>query len=41
SLGYEHALSKKTKLHAGYTLYEEDESDYEETALYGGLIHKF
>ncbi|MEW8585270.1 MAG: porin, partial [Candidatus Thiodiazotropha sp.] len=41
SLGYEHAMSKKTKLHVGYTLYEEDESDYEETAFFGGLIHKF
>ncbi|MEW8561938.1 MAG: porin [Candidatus Thiodiazotropha sp.] len=41
SLGYEHGLSKRTKVHVGYTLYEEDESDYEETAFFGGLIHKF
>jgi predicted porin len=41
SLGYEHAMSKKTILHVAYTLYEEDESDYEESALLGGLIHKF
>jgi predicted porin len=41
SFGYEHAMSKKTKVHVGYTMYEEDESNYEETALFGGLIHKF
>ena len=41
SIGYEHALSKRTTLHAGYTMYEEDESEYEETALFGGLIHNF
>jgi predicted porin len=41
SVGYEHAMSKRTKLHAGYTIYEEDQSQYEETALFGGLVHKF
>jgi predicted porin len=41
SLGYEHAMSKQTKVHVGYTMYEEDESDYEETTFFGGLIHKF
>ena len=41
SIGYEHALSKRTTLHAGYTMYEEEDSDYEETALFGGMIHKF
>ena len=41
SIGYEHSLSKRTTLHAGYTMYEEDQSDYEETALFGGIIHNF
>jgi predicted porin len=41
SLGYEHAMSKQPKVHVGYTMYEEDESDYEETTFFGGLIHKF
>jgi predicted porin len=41
SLGYEHSLSKQTKVHVGYTMYEEDESEYEENTLFGGLIHKF
>ena len=41
SVGYEHKLSKRTKLHAGYTLYEEDDTGLEETALFGGLVHKF
>lgn len=41
SIGYEYSLSKRTKLHAAYTMYEEDETNYEESALLGGLIHKF
>ncbi len=41
SIGYEHALSKHTKLHAGYTKYEEDQTNYEESALFGGMIHSF
>jgi predicted porin len=41
SVGYEHALSKRTKLHVGYTTYEEDESDEELDTFFGGIIHKF
>ncbi len=40
SIGYEHNMSKRTILHAGYTKYEED-SDYEESALFAGMIHNF
>ena len=40
SIGYEHALSKRTTLHAGYTNYEEDQGD-EEKVIFGGMIHKF
>jgi predicted porin len=40
SVGYEHALSKRTTVHGGYTAYEED-NGYEETALFGGIIHNF
>jgi predicted porin len=41
SIGYEHSMGKRTKLHAGYTMYEEDQSDYQESALFAGMIHKF
>ncbi len=41
SVGYEHALSKRTTVHAGYTKYEEDGTGYEEDALFGGIIHNF
>jgi predicted porin len=41
SIGYEHALSKRTVAHAGYTSYETDESDVEEDAFFAGLIHSF
>ena len=41
SVGYEHALSKRTKLHVGYTTYEEDQSNEEEDTFFGGIIHKF
>jgi predicted porin len=41
SIGYEHALSKRTTLHAGYTAYEEDQTNYEKNVLFGGMIHKF
>jgi predicted porin len=41
SIGYEHALSKRTTLHAGYTSYEADKTNYEETAFFGGIIHNF
>jgi predicted porin len=46
SIGYEHNLSKRTILHAGYTMYTEDKgnadgSDYEERALFAGMIHNF
>ncbi len=40
SFGYEHSLSKRTKLHAGYTAYEEDLGS-EEDVLFAGMIHKF
>ncbi len=40
SIGYEHNLSKRTILHAGYTKYEED-SNYEESAFFAGMIHNF
>ncbi len=41
SIGYEHNLSKRTILHAGYTAYEEDESGKEVDAIFGGIIHNF
>jgi predicted porin len=41
SVGYEHALSKRTVLHAGYTAYERDATNYDENALFGGIIHNF
>jgi predicted porin len=41
SIGYEHALSKSTTLHAGYTAFEFDDADAEENALFGGIIHNF
>jgi predicted porin len=41
SIGYEHAMSERTILHAGYTAYEEDTTNYEENALFGGIIHNF
>jgi predicted porin len=46
SIGYEHNLSKRTILHAGYTLYTADKgntdgSDYDERALFAGMIHNF
>jgi predicted porin len=41
SVGYEHAMSKRTTFHAGYTKYEEDQSKYEESALFAGMIHNF
>ncbi|MCU7838749.1 MAG: porin [Candidatus Thiodiazotropha sp. (ex Lucinoma annulata)] len=41
SLGYEHALSKRTIAHVGYTSYEEDQSGREVDAFFGGLIHNF
>ncbi|MCU7842559.1 MAG: porin [Candidatus Thiodiazotropha sp. (ex Monitilora ramsayi)] len=41
SVGYEHAMSKRTTLHAGYTVYEEDQTGREVDALFGGIIHNF
>jgi predicted porin len=41
SVGYEHALSKRTSVHAGYTMYEEDQTGKEVDALFGGIIHNF
>jgi predicted porin len=41
SIGYEHALSKQTIAHVGYTSYEEDETEAEEDAFFLGLIHSF
>jgi predicted porin len=41
SVGYEHALSKRTTVHAGYTMYEEDGTGKEVDALFGGIIHNF
>jgi predicted porin len=41
SIGYEHALSKRTVAHAGFTSYETDESNVEEDAIFAGLIHSF
>jgi predicted porin len=41
SIGYEHAMSARTTLHAGYTKYEEDQTNYEESALFAGMIHNF
>jgi predicted porin len=41
SIGYEHAMSARTTLHAGYTKYEEDLTNYEESALFAGMIHNF
>jgi predicted porin len=41
SIGYEHSLSKRTTLHAGYTAYEEDLTGKEVDALFAGMIHNF
>ncbi|MEL0584668.1 MAG: porin [Candidatus Thiodiazotropha sp. (ex. Lucinoma kazani)] len=41
SVGYEHAMSKRTIAHVGYTSYEEDETDVESDAFFAGLIHNF
>jgi predicted porin len=41
SIGYEHAMSERTILHAGYTAYEEDTSNKQEDAIFGGIIHNF
>jgi hypothetical protein len=41
SVGYEYAMSKRTKLHVGYTTYEEDQTNAEEDTFFGGIIHKF
>ena len=41
SVGYEHAMSKRTKAHVGFTSYEEDETDVESDAFFAGLIHSF
>jgi predicted porin len=44
SVGYEHALSKRTTLHAGYTTYEvevENADNTEEDTLFVGMIHNF
>jgi predicted porin len=41
SIGYEHAMSKQTIAHVGYTAYEEDESEVESDAFFLGLIHSF
>jgi predicted porin len=41
SIGYEHAMSKQTTAHVGYTSYETDETDVEEDAFFAGLIHSF
>ncbi|MCU7817233.1 MAG: porin [Candidatus Thiodiazotropha sp. (ex Rostrolucina anterorostrata)] len=41
SVGYEHAMSKRTIAHVGYTSYEEDETDVESDAFFAGLIHSF
>ncbi len=41
SIGYEHAMSKRTKLHAGFTSYETDVSKDEEDTLFAGIVHKF
>jgi predicted porin len=41
SVGYEHAMSKQTIAHVGFTSYEEDETEVEEDAFFAGLIHSF
>jgi predicted porin len=41
SIGYEHALSKRTTLHAGYTALETDSKSTDDTALFAGMIHNF
>lgn len=40
SIGYEHSLSKRTTLHAGYTAYEEDDGK-EVDSIFAGMIHNF
>ncbi|MCU7843821.1 MAG: porin [Candidatus Thiodiazotropha sp. (ex Monitilora ramsayi)] len=42
SVGYEHKMSKRTTLHAGYTTWEDDSSPAnEKDTLFAGIIHKF
>jgi predicted porin len=41
SIGYEHALSKRTYMHAGYTSNELDSRDDDVTAFFAGLVHSF
>ncbi|MCG8023254.1 MAG: porin [Candidatus Thiodiazotropha endolucinida] len=41
SVGYEHAMSKRTVAHVGFTSYEEEETDFESDAFFAGLIHNF
>jgi predicted porin len=41
SIGYEHALSKQTTAHVGYTSYETDVTEVESDAFFAGLIHNF
>ncbi|PUB83761.1 MAG: porin [gamma proteobacterium symbiont of Ctena orbiculata] len=41
SVGYEHAMSKRTIAHVGFTNYEEDETDVDTDAFFAGLIHNF
>lgn len=41
SVGYEHAMSKRTVAHVGFTSYKEDETDVESDAFFAGLIHNF
>jgi hypothetical protein len=40
-VGYEHALSKRTTVHAGYTTYEQDDGADGEDTLFAGIIHDF
>ncbi len=41
SIGYEHAFSKRTYVHAGYTNYELDSASDDTSALFAGLVHSF
>jgi predicted porin len=41
SIGYEHAFSKRTYVHVGYTAYSQDSVPDDTSAFFGGLVHSF
>jgi predicted porin len=41
SIGYEHAFSKRTYVHVGYTSYSQDSIADDQSAFFGGLVHSF